>query len=184
MLEKKAETSVPIHDLIARRWSGRAFDPGRHVTYPDIIALLEAARWAPSCYGDQPWRYIICDQQTNREAWEHALSCLAEGNRIWARHAPLFMISIADHYMHEDRANRWGQYDTGAATMNLCLQATALGLMVHQMGGFNVNRVRELFAVPVQCTPMATLAIGYQLPVDRFADEIREREMSPRSADR
>ena len=181
MIEKKAETSVPVHDLIARRWSGRAFDPDRPVLDGDIIALLEAARWAPSCFGDQPWRYIICNKRTNPEAWNHALACLAEGNQSWARHAQILILASADNFMARDgRANRWGQYDTGAASMNLCLQATAVGLMVHQMGGFNANTARTLFGIPVQCTPMALMAIGYQLPEGALAPEIRERELQPR----
>ena len=181
VIDKKAETSVPVNDLIARRWSGRAFDPDRPVKDVDIIALLEAARWAPSCFGDQPWRYIICHKRTNPEAWNHAFACLAEGNQSWARHAQILILASADNFMARDgRANRWGQYDTGAASMNLCLQATALGLMVHQMGGFNANMARKLFGIPVQCTPMAMLAVGYQLPEASLASDLRERELQSR----
>ena len=182
MIEKKAETRVVINDLIAKRWSGRAFDPARQVGDTDIVSLLEAARWAPSCYGDQPWRYIVCNKRTNPEAWGHALACLSENNRSWAGQAPLLMLSIADNFMARDgRANRWGQHDTGAASMNLCLQATGLGLMVHQMGGFDANAARRRFYIPVQCTPMAMLAVGYQLSEESIAPDIRERELQPRS---
>jgi len=181
VIDKKAETSVPVHDLIARRWSGRAFDPVRPVADRDILALLEAARWAPSCYGDQPWRYIVCNKRTNPEAWEKLLACLSDGNRSWARHAPLLILVSADNFMARDgRANRWGQYDTGAATMNLCLQATELGLMAHQMGGFDAQMARKLFDIPVHCTPMAVLAVGYQVSESALAPDIRERELQPR----
>jgi len=181
MIEKKAETSVPIHELIARRWSGRAFAPDRRVADGDILALLEAARWAPSCYGDQPWRYIVCNKYTNMEAWQNAAACMSAGNQSWARHAPLLILVVADNFMARDgRANRWGQYDTGAASMSLCLQATDLGLMTHQMGGFDANSARKLFCIPVQCTPMSVLAVGYALPESDIAPELKERELRAR----
>ena len=181
VIDKKAETSVPVNDLIARRWSGRAFDPVRPVADRDIVALLEAARWAPSCYGEQPWRYIVCNKHTNPDAWRKLLTSLAEGNRSWAGNAPLLILVVADNFMARDgRANRWGQYDTGAASMNLCLQATELGLMTHQMGGFDVQMTRKLFCIPVYCTPMSVLAVGSQLSVSAIAPEIRERELRPR----
>jgi nitroreductase len=182
MFDKKAETRVPINDLIASRWSGRAYDPDRDVEEDQIIALLEAARWAPSCYGDQPWRYIVCVKKANPEAWARAFSCLAEGNQGWTRYAPVLMLAIADSIMSRTgKPNRWGQYDTGAASMSLCIQATELGLMVHQMGGFDADRARMVFAIPDQFVPMAMMTIGYQLPLAKLSGEIRERELAERA---
>ncbi len=182
MFAKKAETSVPIHDLIASRWSGRAYDPEREVDETQIAALLEAARWAPSCYGDQPWRYIVCVRKSNPGAWDRAFSCLAEGNRNWAQYAPVLMLASADSVMSRSgKPNRWGQYDTGAASLSLCLQATDLGLMVHQMGGFDADKARTVFTIPERYTPMAMMAVGYQLPLDRLTGEIRERELAGRA---
>ncbi|MGH8120629.1 MAG: nitroreductase family protein [Gammaproteobacteria bacterium] len=181
MIEKTAETSVPINDLIARRWSGRALDAERPVAGGDIVALLEAARWAPSCYGDQPWRYIVCNKHTNMEAWQNAVACLSAGNQSWARFAPLLILVVADNFMTRDgRPNRWGQYDTGAASISICLQAVDLGLMTHQMGGFDTNLARKLFCIPAQCTPMSVLAVGYALPETAIAPEMKERELRPR----
>lgn len=181
MFAKKAVTQVPIHDLLAARWSGRAFDPERMLARGQILALLEAARWAPSCFGDQPWRYIVCDKQMNRPAWETALGCLSEGNQGWAHAAPLLMLSLADgQFVSRDRANRWGQHDTGAASENLCLQATAMGLMTHQMGGFDKDRAAAVFNVPERYTPMAMMAVGYQLPIDAMSEAQKERELAER----
>src|SRR5690554_1449506 len=137
MIDKRAKTSVPINDLIARRWSGRAYNPDKAVTRTQIQILVEAARWAPSCYGDQPWRYIVCDKNSNEPAWKNAFSCLSAGNQGWAVNAPVLILAIADSILSKNgKPNRWGQYDTGAATMSLSIQATELGLMIHQMGGF------------------------------------------------
>ncbi len=182
MFSKKIETKATIHELIASRWSGRAYDFGKPVSKEDIVSLVEAARWAPSCYGDQPWRFIVFDKATNETAWEKALDCLAEGNRAWAKDAPLLFLSCADSILTKNGSpNRWGQYDTGAATENLCLQATALGLMVHQMGGFDADKTREFFMIPEQFTPMAMMTVGYQLAEDKIPDDVKEREYSERA---
>ena len=182
MFDKKAKTSVQVNDLIARRWSGRAYDPDRQVSSEQVMALVEAARWSPSCFGDQPWRYIVCDRKSNETAWNNAYSCLSEGNQTWAKNAPVLMLSIADSIMSRTgKPNRWGQHDTGAASMSLCIQATELGLMVHQMGGFDVDKSRDLFSVPEQYTPMAMMTIGYQLPLENIDGELKEREIAGRS---
>lgn len=182
MFTKKAETATPIHELIARRWSGRAFDPDRMIGDTRILALIEAARWAPSCYGDQPWRYIICNKANNPVAWKTACSCLAPGNRSWADKAPLLIIAVADTVLSQNgRPNRWGEYDTGAASENLSLQATAMNLIVHQMGGFDADKTRSAFAIPEQYTPMAVIAIGYQLTEEQIPDELKDREYADRN---
>jgi len=85
MLQKTAQTKVPIHNIIAKRWSPCAFENSKPIKREELLALLEAARWAPSCYGDQPWRYIICDKKTNLSAWVKLLSCLADANQVWAK---------------------------------------------------------------------------------------------------
>jgi len=181
MFSKKIETKTPIHELISSRWSGRAYDSEKLLSREQIISLIEAARWAPSCYGDQPWRFIVFDKATNESAWKRAVDCLAEGNQSWAKDAPLLLLACADSVMTKNgNPNRWGQYDTGAASENLSLQATALGLMAHQMGGFNADKARELFAVPEQYTPMAMITVGYQLVEEKISDDIKEREYSGR----
>lgn len=181
MFSKKIETKSTIHDLIASRWSGRAYDPDKFVSQEDIISLIEAARWAPSCYGDQPWRFIVFDKATNEAAWQQAVDCLVEGNRSWAKDAPLLLLSVADSVLSKNgNPNRFGQYDTGAATENLCLQATALGLMVHQMGGFDADKSRDLFSIPEQFTPMAMMSVGYQLAEDKIPEDVKEREYGER----
>jgi len=181
MIEKKADTHLSINTLIASRWSGRAYDPQRGLTDEQIQAMLEAARWTPSCYGDESWRYIICNRHSHNQAWQNALDCLSEGNQLWAQHAPLLILVLADTvFSHNDSENRWGAYDSGAASMSLCLQATELGLMVHQMGGFNVDKARQAFSVPNRFEAMSVMAIGYQLAKDQIPADMLEREMAGR----
>ena len=181
MFEKKAITEVPINDLLARRWSGRAYDPDRHVEAEKLSACIEAARWSLSCYGAQPWQYVICDRAVDEAAWHTALDCLGEFNRDWAQHAPVLILAVAaERFKHNGEPNRWAQYDTGAASISLCLQATDLGLMAHQMGGFDADKSREVFSIPEGHTPMAMMAIGYQLTREDIPEERQEREFAPR----
>jgi nitroreductase len=182
VFKKTIETLEPIHGPIAERWSGRAYDPTRPVDRRQLIALLEAARWSPSCFGDQPWRFIVWDRFADLSNWRRGFDCLAEGNRSWAGDAPVLMLASADSRLTRNgEPNRWGGYDTGAASMALSIQATVFGLMVHQMGGFDAARVAREFAIPDRFQPMAMITVGYQLPRDRIDASVREREETPRS---
>ncbi|BBL74537.1 nitroreductase family protein [Methylomagnum ishizawai] len=181
MFDKPALTQTPIADPLARRWSGRAYDPARPVEPEKLAALLEAARWSPSCFGDQPWRYLIWDRLGDPERWRRAFDCLVEGNRGWAIHAPVLMLACADRQFADGRPNRWGQYDTGAASMSLSVEATALGLMVHQMGGYDPAKIRAEFAIPERYDCMAMLTLGYQLPESQIPEDLKAREYAARS---
>lgn len=180
MFEKKACTQVPIHELLARRWSPRALDADRDLDAGQLLALLEAARWAPSCGGAQPWRVLVFQRSVQPDAWQKVLEALSPGNADWAGHAPLLLVIAADMVRDNGKPNRWGMYDAGAAGENICLQATAMGLMAHQMGGFDPDVLRAALAVPEDCQLMAVIAIGFQLPVARIPEALREREQAPR----
>lgn len=181
-MQKPAITQQPIHELIANRWSGRAYDASQGVSQAQVISLLEAARWAPSCFGDQPWRYVVCNKADNLQAWQAAFDCLVPGNQSWAVNAPVLLLICADTlFSHNDKPNKWAPYDTGAATENLCLQATALGLMAHQMGGFDADKARATFNVPERYQILAMVTVGYQADVESLTGETKERETAARS---
>lgn len=181
MISKTIDTSAPILPAFAERYSGVSYDPQRPLSRSQLLALAEAARWAPSCFGDQPWRYIICDKATDPEAWDKAFACLAEGNQAWCKAAPVLMISCADTlFARNDKSNRYGSHDTGAASFGMCLQAASMGLMTHQMGGFDSDKARSLFAIPERYQPMAMMSVGYQLPEERLPPEFRDKELAPR----
>lgn len=182
MQAKPAVTSVKIHDIIEKRWSPRAFDATKAVSHDDLIALLEAARWSASCFNDQPWRFVVFDKNSDADSWQLALSILAERNQLWAKNAPVLILSVAmNNFNHNDKPNRWAAYDTGAACANLSVQATALGLIVHQMGGFDAEKARELFHLPHDCTPMAMMAVGYQADVEVLDDDFKATELAERT---
>ncbi len=182
MQHKPATTRVKIHDIIQGRWSPRAFDADKPVSHDDLLALLEAAHWAPSCFNDQPWRFIVCNKATDETGWQHAISILAEKNKLWAKNAPVLILAIAmENFNHNGQPNRWAMYDTGAASVSLCLQATAMGMCVHQMGGFDAQKAREVFNLPGDCKPMAMMAVGYQAEADVLDDDFKETELAARS---
>lgn len=182
MQKKSALTDSPIHDLIANRWSPRAFDKTKVVTREQLTALLEAARWAPSCFGDEPWCYLVWDRNHDSAAWEKAFDCLAEANQKWVKNAPVLLCACAGSlFGHNGTPNRWAQYDTGAASENMVLQVVALGLAAHQMGGFDAQKIRTTFSVPEAYMPMAMIAVGYQAEASVLDDPVQEeREVATR----
>lgn len=181
MLDRPALTTLPIHDLLKRRWSPRAFDPNRPVTREQLKVLLEAGRWAPSCNGDEPWRYLIWDKGRDPQGWQKAYDCLNENNKKWVKNVPLLMLSCAGSaFEATGKPNRWTQHDTGAASVSMALQAVAMGLVIHQMGGWDADKARAAFAIPPEYTPMAMIAVGYQASPDVLDEETKAKEMRPR----
>lgn len=181
MTKKTANTPVEIDRLIAERWSPRAFDAVKEIDETQLGALIEAARWAPSCFNEQPWRYVVCNKHSDEVAWQYAISCLAPKNQLWAKDAPLLLMACAsDAFSHNGNANRWAQYDTGAASENICLQAASMGLFAHQMGGFDTERAREIFKIPSQVTPMAMIAIGHYGDINRLDADFVDSEQAAR----
>lgn len=179
-MKKIANTEVEINALLSQRWSPRAFDSGYIMNEIEIKSLLEAARWAPSCYGDQPWKFIIFNK-SNATAWTGALNCLSIGNQDWAMNASLLIVVCAHQvFNHNGELNRWGQYDSGAAAENICLQATSLNLHAHQMGGFNESKTKVLAKIPSEYDVMSFIAIGKCLKENEYNDEQVKRERMPR----
>ena len=181
-MHKPAITEVTIDETIANRWSGRAYDSNKSVSKEQIIALLEAVRWAPSCFGDQPWRFIVWDKNTDAKTWQLAFDCLAPSNQAWVKDTSLLLLVCADTvFNHNQQPNRWAQYDTGAAAENLCLQAEGMGLMAHQMGGFNADLTRETFNIPLQFTLMAMIAVWSPADISNVTGEALTRETAARN---
>jgi len=177
-VNKTAESRYPIHELIAERWSPRAF-ADRDVEREKLGSLLEAARWAASCFNEQPWSFFVAPRDRT-EDFERLASCLVEGN-AWAKSAPVLMLSVAKlAFDRNGKPNRHALHDVGLAAANLTLQAQALGLSVHQMAGFHVGRAREVLAIPDGFEPVAMIAIGYRGDPDSLPDPLKERELTPR----
>lgn len=178
-MDKNAHTSVPIHDLLHRRWSPVAFDD-RAVSSDTLTALFEAARWAPSCFNAQPWRFIVATREDAAE-YERLLHCLVDKNIEWAQSAPVLALSVARlRFEHNDKPNRHALHDVGLAVENLIVQATALGLYVHVMAGFHRDEAREAYGIPDGFEPVAAIAIGYMGNAESLPEHLRKRQLAER----
>jgi nitroreductase len=177
-LKRPAETSTAIHDLIAHRWSPRAFE-SKPVEPEKLRSLLEAARWASSSYNAQPW-YFIVGTKDNPENYKRVLESLIEFNQGWAKNAPVLALSVAKLKFDDGKPNRHAFHDVGQAAANLSLQAEALGLSVHQMAGIDPEKARKLFDIPADYEAVAGIAIGYAGEPASLPDGLRERELAPR----
>lgn len=180
-MEKPAPVDYPIHELLRQRWSPRAFDD-RSVERTVLLSLLEAARWAPSSFNEQPWRFVLASREEQPDAYERLLACLVESNRAWAHLAPIVGFSIAKlSFDRTGRPNRHAYHDVGLGMGNLLVEATARGLAVHQMAGFDVERARAACGLPDGFDAVAAFVLGYPGSPDRLEERIRARETGPRT---
>lgn len=178
--QKQATPDHPIHELLARRWSPYAF-ADRAVSEEDLRSLFEAARWAASSYNEQPWSYIVA-AKSSPEAFDRLLSCLVEGNRAWAKAAPVLALGCTSlRFARNDKPNAAAVHDLGLASASLTLEATARGLYVHQMIGILPDRARELYRIPEGVQPLTGLAIGYAADPGTLPEKYRGRDLAPRT---
>lgn len=179
-MELRTEFDHPVHDLIRRRWSPRAF-ADRPIEPEKLCSLLEAARWAASSYNEQPWSFLVATRDQT-DVFEKMVGCLVEGNVPWASKAPVLLLSVAKLSFHRnDKPNRHALHDVGLAVGNFCLEATAQDLFVHQMAGFHVDKAREAFGIPDECEPVAMIAVGYLEHPGDSPDGSPPHETPPRS---
>ena len=179
---KTARADHEIHELIRERWSPRAFDPSRSVARDALLRLFEAARWAPSSANEQPWRFLVGDRERSPELRDALLGSLIAKNQAWARHAPVLAL-VAVRLTHEQNelVNPLAWYDAGQAAALLTVQATAQGLAIRQMAGFDKEKVRESCRIPEPFDPFVVMAIGYAGdPESLEFEKHREAERTPR----
>jgi len=179
-MQKLADTTYPIEPLLKQRWSPRAF-AARPIEIDKLLSLWEAARWSASCANQQPWYFIVATKEEQAE-YARLLSCLRENNQLWAAQAPVLMVSVAKlAFDMNGQPNRYAFHDVGLAVANLIVQATALGLCVHQMAGFYPDKVRELYGVPDDFEPVAGIVLGYPGDPTTLPEDLQQRELAPRT---
>ncbi|MBD2570110.1 nitroreductase family protein [Anabaena lutea] len=178
MTEKLAPTQYPVHELIRSRWSPRAYS-NQPVEQDKLRSILEAARWAPSSYNHQPWRFIVATKDDPTE-YNRLLSVLVEFNQGWAKNAPVLILAVAKLHFDDGKVNRHAFHDVGLALENLAIQATALGLSVHQIAGFDVDKARKEYQIPDEYDPATALTVGYPGDPQILTDGLRERELALR----
>ncbi len=177
-LKKTQMNQNTLQALISKRRSTVAFSD-KKVSEKEIKLLFEAARWAPSSYNAQPWRFVIARKGLDN-IYDDFFSFLMEGNRTWAGSAPILVLSLAEVKDSKNRSNRFAFHDLGMAVGNLLTQATSMGLFVHQMGGYDIDRVRKQLNIPDNFETGAMMAIGYIGEVDDLPDDLRNRELAKR----
>lgn len=178
-LDKPADTNRPIIPAIRERWSPRAF-ADRRVPPEHLATVLEAGRWAASSSNIQPWRFIVATSD-DPAALATAVSCFDEGNQRWVRLAPVLMFSCTAKNRPNGRANRHAWYDLGQAIATMSVQATALGLRIHQAGGIETELVRKTYVVPDDFDICSGIALGYPGEPEQLPDDLAAREREPRT---
>ncbi len=164
-MKEAIQTKPELHPLLSTRFSPRSFDE-RPVEHDEIQLLMQAAQSAPSCYNQQPWQYIIASKD-DRQKYDKMLNILFEKNKEWAQQAPLLMISVAKtDFDHNNQPNPYALYDVGQATAMMLVQAASMGLLAHQMGGFDKEAVKKEYQIPQGYEPVAAIAIGYRSEQD------------------
>ena len=177
--DRRAETTAPIEEILAMRWSPRAFDPEAELTDQQLASLLEAARWASSAQNSQPARFIVGRRGT--AVFDRIEQHLMGFNRAWAPNASALVLAVVSTEDAEGKPLRWAEYDAGQAMANLAVQAHALGLHVHPMGGIEVDALRAEFDLPQQLVPITVTAVGTVGSPESLPDRYRERESAQRT---
>jgi nitroreductase len=180
MTYRPAPTDIAIHPLISDRWSTRAY-ADRPVEHTHVIALLEAARWAPSAYNVQPWRFIVFEKKQDAEVFGRAFATLVPFNQTWNANAQVLIAVLADSIGPKDAPNPTAAYDAGAAALSLLLQAHAQGLAAHAMSGFDAGAFRTAFAIPERYVPLSFISVAHHGDAQSLPAALAERETAPRA---
>ena len=176
---KFADTEYPIHKLLKKRWSPRAFSD-KTVDEKQLNQLFEAARWAPSSYNEQPWRFIIARKE-DQQAYDKLASIMNDFNQSWATDAPVLVLALTKTTFDlNDRKNPHAGHDLGQAIAYLTFEATRHDLYVHQMAGILPDKARELYDIGDNFKPMTMFAIGYKGEPESLNDKLQKQETSPR----
>ncbi|MGM7670514.1 nitroreductase family protein [Microbacterium sp. A93] len=176
---RTAETSVPLLDVLAARWSPRAFETSAPIDEDKLAAALEAARWSPSAANTQPWRFIVSRRGTDLHT--QIDDSLIGFNREWAGNAQVLIVAFAELTDAEGKPRPWAQYDLGQAVAHLSVQAHADGLFVHQMGGIEREQLAALPGVESRFAPISVIALGELGDPSTLSEKMQEREAAPRA---
>jgi nitroreductase len=171
----------PILPQLTQRRSPRAYT-SQPVSAEVLQQLFTAASSAASCFGEQPWRFIVGSQETSPEAFQKILGTLAEFNQSWAKNASAIALAVAKKtFSHDSNPNAWAKHDVGQAVATLAIQGVELGVQIHQMAGFSQDAARAAFQVPADYDLVSVFTIGYPGNVEALPEALQEREKAPRS---
>lgn len=176
--KKHGRAAAPVEELFLRRWSPRVF-ANRSVDTQQLKTVFSAGQWAASSYNEQPWRFVV--GYKGDSTWQRIFDSLAPSNQSWTKTAPVLYASFAKKtFTYNGAPNRVAEHDVGAASAQIALQATALGLYTHGMAGFDAERLNAAFAVPDDFEAVACWALGYRGDPDTLSEKQKQSEIEPR----
>jgi nitroreductase len=167
----------PIDSLFIDRWSPRAM-AGKEISHEELMTLFEAARWAPSSYNNQPWRFIFATRGS--KDWPRFLSLLVEFNQTWAQNAAALIVMISKKTFDNGKPSITHSFDAGAAWQNLALQGSMKGLAVRGMQGFDYEMAKQILEIPAEYQVQAMAAVGVRGKKEDLPEPLQKKE-SPSS---
>ena len=178
VLDMKAETSVPVHEIIATRRSPRSFDSSATISNHDLLGVLEAARWAASAFNGQPWRFFV--GKRGDEIFGQILTSLGEFNQSWAKNASALILVAGKTTRGDGSIHADFQYDCGLAVGQLVIEAHHRGLIAHQMTGFDKSLAQSQLSIAPELMPVVVIALGTQDVPEKLSGPLLEREIAKR----
>lgn len=167
-------------DLILKRYSPLAFSD-KEINEQLLLKLFEAARWAPSAFNEQPWRFLYC-HKNDHDRYIKLFDCLVDANKEWAKTAPVLILVLAKkNFSHNNQPNYFHMYDTGMAFENFIISALEEEIFVHQMGGFSAEKARKNFNIPEEYAIISLAAVGYPGNVAILSEPLQQRAQKPRT---
>jgi nitroreductase len=176
-MKPQSHTDHPLHPLVLKRWSPRSF-ADTPLTEDTVLTLLDAARFAASCNNYQPWRFIYSTKK-QVDRYGTLFECLKDGNMVWAKSAPLLMLTLVKVNFDNGKPNEWARHDLGLAIGNLTVQATSMDLYVHNMAGFDKEMAIRQFNIPQDYQPVTMIAVGFLGNPDLLPEVLKQRELAP-----
>lgn len=168
------KSTYPIEKLLLERWSPRAMSD-QPLAHDQFMRLMEAARWAPSSYNNQPWRFIYAHRDT--PAWNVLFNLLGQFNQEWCKNAAVLVVAVSrDNFEYNNKPSRTHSFDTGSAWENAALQGWTMGLVVHGMEGFDYDKAKKDLHIPDDCTVEMMFAVGHPGKKEDLPKEMQERE--------
>ena len=174
-IEKFRKVEFSIHPIILNRWSPRSMT-GEQMSDEELMPLFEAARWAPSSFNNQPWRFFYAKRET--EHWERFFDLLIDFNKDWCKNASVLIVAVS-YMKHENKDGpcRTHSFDTGAAWQNLALEGASRGYVVHGIEGFDYEKAKTMLRLPIDYQVEAMIAVGKRAPVEQLSSELQKREV-------
>jgi nitroreductase len=167
--------NYPILDVILNRWSSRAMT-GQPLSNTELMSLFEAARWAPSSYNNQPWRFIYATNDDKE--FSTFLDIMVDVNRAWCEKASVAMVLCSKkHFEYNGKYSRTHSFDAGSAWENLAIQGVSMGLVIHALEGFDYDRARKELNIPDEYDIECMIVAGKKDDCENLSEELQKREV-------